>query len=195
MLILASRSPRRQRLLRLLRLRFKIRPAEIPEAPRPRESPEAHVVRLAQEKALAVAMLLSPRERGRARVLGSDTVVAVRDRILGKPKDPDDARRMLRLLSGKTHRVVTGVAVWRGSDGQILSGRRVTRVRIRRLTSKEIDRYVASGEPLDAAGAYKIQGLAGAFIPRIEGCFSNVIGLPLDLTANLLERSGIRVRG
>lgn len=195
MLILASRSPRRRRLLRLLGVRFSVRPAAIPENPLPGEKPEAHAVRLAKEKALAVALRLSPRERGRALVLGSDTVVALRSRIFGKPRDPAEARRMLRALSGRTHSVVTGVALWRGSDGRLISGRRITRVTFDRLTRDAIDRYVATGEPLDAAGAYAIQGYACAFIPRIEGSFSNVVGLPLDLVRDLLRRAGsIRLR-
>jgi septum formation protein len=190
MLILASRSPRRRQLLGYLHSGFKVRPAAIPEEPLPRESPEKHAVRLSREKALAVAVQLTPRERGRAFVLGSDTVVALRSRILGKPGDIRDARRMLGLLSGRTHRVVTGVAVWRGSDGLLLAGRRTTRVTMSRLGRKEIDRYIATGEPMDAAGAYAIQGHAAAFIPRIEGSFSNVVGLPLDLVADLLRRAG-----
>ncbi len=189
MLILASQSPRRRRLLRLLGVAFSVRPAAIPERPLPRETPEAHAVRMAKEKALAVALHLPPRERGRAFVLGSDTVVALRRRMFGKPRDADDARRMLRALSGRTHRVVTGVALWRGSDGRLISGRRTTRVTFDRLTRDAIDRYVATGEPLDAAGAYAIQGYACAFIPRIEGSFSNVVGLPLDLVRDLLRRA------
>jgi len=191
MLVLASRSPRRKHLLRLLGLSFAVRPAEIPETPLPGEPPESHAVRLAKEKAIEVATRLRGRDRGRAVVLGADTVVALGSTILGKPRHEADARRMLRLLSGKTHRVITGVAVWRGRDGRIFAGMSVTRVTFARLRRTEIERYVATGEPLDAAGAYAIQGYGGAFIPRIEGSYSNVVGLPLQIVARLLSRAGI----
>jgi septum formation protein len=190
MLILASRSPRRQHLLKLMGYRFRIRPTSIPEKRRRGEQAEAMAVRLAKEKAHAAALQLSPRERGHAWVLGADTLVTAGNRILGKPSGAGAARRMLRLLSGKTHRVVTGVAIWRGSDGRMLSGRVVTRVVFRHLTEDEIRDYVSTGEPLDVAGAYAIQGYAGVFIPRISGSWSNVIGLPLDLADRLLRRAG-----
>ncbi len=189
MLILASRSPRRRRLLRLLGVRFAVRPARISETTRPGESPDACAVRLAREKALAVASRLPRSRRERALILAADTVVVIGGTILGKPRDEADARRMLRLLSGRTHRVVTGVAVWRGSGRRLLSGRSVTQVTFLPLSRADIARYVATGEPMDAAGAYAIQGLASAFIPRIEGSYSNVVGLPLDLVARLLRRA------
>jgi nucleoside triphosphate pyrophosphatase len=191
MLILASRSPRRRRLLGLLHVRFKVLPAEIPEIPRRGESPERFAVRLAREKAEAVAARLSARERRSALVLGADTVVALGGVIFGKPRDDAEARRMLRALSGRTHRVITGVALWRGIDRRLRSGRSVTRVRFERLSRAEIARYVATGEPMDAAGAYAIQGLASVFIPGIEGSYSNVVGLPLDLVSRLLRQSGM----
>lgn len=191
MIVLASRSPRRRRLLKLLGVRFTVRPAAIPETPRRGETPEAHAERLAREKALAAASALPRARRARALVLGADTVVALGRTIYGKPRDARDARRILRALSGRTHRVVTGVAVWRGTDGRLASGRSVTRVTFARLTAAAIDRYVATGEPMDAAGAYAIQGCAGAFIPRIEGSYSNVVGLPLDLAASLLSEAGL----
>ena len=170
--------------------RFAIRPAHLPETPLPGESPESLATRLAKEKALAVAGALRPGlSRSRAVVIGSDTIVALGSRVLGKPKDIAEARRMLRLLSGRTHRVVTGVAAWSGRDGKLRAGRRVTRVVFRAITAAEIRDYVATGEPADAAGAYQIQGGAARFVLRIEGSYSNVVGLPLDLVARLLARS------
>lgn len=170
--------------------RFSIRPASIPERRKRGESAAAMAVRLAREKALASALHLSPRERGRTLVLGADTVVELDGRILGKPSDRADARRMLALLSGRTHRVITGVAVWRGSDGRVLAGRSLTRVTFRTLSPGEIRAYAGTDEPMDVAGAYAIQGAAGVFIPRISGSWSNVVGLPMDLTERLLRRAG-----
>lgn len=193
-LILASRSPRRRDLLRRQGLRFTVRASGIPEDAPAHETPEQTALRLATEKALAVAARLGDRASRRACVLGADTVVALGDTSLGKPRDRADARRMLRLLSGRTHRVVTGVAVWRGSDGLIRRGRRVTRVTFARLTPREIDRYVATGEPMDKAGAYAIQGGAEPFVLSIEGSWTNVVGLPLDLVRELLIETGFRVR-
>ena len=191
MLVLASSSPRRKQLLGLLGNSFVIRPASIPEVARRGERPEDFAVRLAKEKALGSALSLSPRERSSAILLAADTVVALGRRILGKPAGNADARRMLRLLSGRTHRVITGVAVWRGSNGELISGRRTTSVKFSRLTERQIKDYVATGEPMDVAGAYAIQGRGGVFIPHIAGSFSNVVGLPLDLTVELLSRVGV----
>jgi septum formation protein len=194
-LILASRSPRRRQLLRLIEPRFLVRPARIPEIPRAGEAPEDFALRMAREKAIAVAA--GPIDRSRrarsgwekALVIGADTVVALRDRILGRPEDEADARRMLALLSGKRHRVVTGVAVRRGADGRIFAGMSVTQVTFRPLSRREIAAYVATREPMDAAGAYQIQGRAASFVPRIEGSYTNVVGFPLDLVARLIGRA------
>lgn len=190
MLVLASRSPRRIHLLKLMGLRFKVRPVFIPERRLRGEGAGRMAMRLGREKALAAALQLAPRERGRAWVMGADTVVSIDGKILGKPAGPHAARRMLRALSGRTHRVITGVAVWRGSDGHMVGGKRVTRVTFRDMTAREIAGYVESGEPMDVAGAYAIQGIGGVFVPRISGSWSNVVGLPLDLVERLLRRSG-----
>jgi len=194
MLILASRSPRRRQLLGLLGFKFAVRPAAIPEAPLPGEAPARLAIRLAREKALAVALSLSPRERSRAVVLGADTVVALDGELFGKPRSAAEARRMIAKLSGRTHEVMTGVAVWSGSNGRTAAGHRVTKVTFAKLGRDQIRRYVETGEPMDVAGAYAIQGLAGAFIPRVAGSVSNVVGLPLDLAAALLARAGVRGR-
>jgi len=192
MLILASRSPRRRHLLGLLGVEFVVRPAAILERRLPGERPERLAVRLAREKTLAVALSLSPRERSLAVLLGADTVVALGDSVMGKPHSAREARRMLASLSGRTHRVVTALAVWIGRTGKMTSGHRVTKVTFARLERDRIRRYVDTGEPMDVAGAYAIQGLAGVFIPRVSGSVSNVVGLPLDLAATMLARAGVR---
>ena len=187
--LLASRSPRRRQLLRLLEPRFRRSTARIPETPRAGESPEACATRLARAKAVAVAARLNGSSRRRTIVLGADTIVAVGNRILGKPRDGKEARAMLASLSGKRHRVVTAVAVWRGPDKKVFAARAVTHVRFRRLTLAEIAAYVATREPMDAAGAYQIQGGAASFIRRIQGSYTNVVGFPLGLVARLLARA------
>ncbi len=171
MLVLASQSPRRQDLLRQAGIPFIVIPADVDEEPLPGEEPRAHVERLAREKALAVSA--APADT----VLGADTVVVVDGQILGKPRDAADAVRMLRLLSGREHQVITGICLRRGS--RLITDAETTTVRFVSLSEDDIRDYVASGEPLDKAGAYAIQGLASKFIDRIEGCYSNVVGLPL----------------
>jgi septum formation protein len=172
-LILASRSPRRQELLRRQGLDFRSQPADIVETVLDRETPEAHVCRLATEKARAVAALESD-----AVVLGSDTVVVIDDEILGKPVDVEDAEAMLARLSGRVHEVHSGVALVQGEI--VVDDRDLTRVRFRELDSGEIRAYVASGEPMDKAGAYGIQDLGALLVAGIEGCYFNVMGLPLQ---------------
>ena len=182
MLVLASASPRRRELLTQAGFSFDVRPANIPEEPLPGEEPVAYVTRLALEKAQAVyAELGDPR----AVVLGADTTVTLDEHILGKPEDAADAARMLRLLSGRTHRVITGVAVV--SAGHTEAAAEVTVVSFRALSDEEIAAYIASGEPMDKAGAYAIQGRAARWIPRIEGCYFNVVGLPIARVCAMLE--------
>lgn len=173
MLVLASRSPRRQELLSRAGIPFVVRPADVPEEPLHGERAVEHARRLAREKAEAVAC-----SDGEI-ILGADTVVVVEDQILGKPSDPADARRMLRALSGRTHEVVTGICL--RSSRQCIVDSETTRVRFIPLSEDEIASYVSSGEPMDKAGAYAIQGLASKFIDRIEGCYFNVVGLPVAL--------------
>jgi septum formation protein len=203
MLVLASASPRRQELLREAGISFTVQPADVDETPQVGESPRECAERLAREKALAVAKT-HPQEY----VLGADTVVALDDIILGKPVDADDAARMLRLLSGRTHQVITGVCLVRpaargkkprtSSASKKTGGRsseekrninvasETTLVTMLDLSDDEIGDYVATREPMDKAGAYAIQGMAARWIPRIEGDYSNVVGLPIKRVCELL---------
>jgi septum formation protein len=161
-------------------------PAEIDESARPGETAEALVERLAREKALAVARRIGPAPR--RLVLGSDTVVVLGPDILGKPRDPAHAEELLASLAGRTHRVLTGVAV-AASDGAALESFVVaSRVTMRAADAEEIRRYVATGEPLDKAGAYALQGLGRGFVAAVDGSETNVIGLPMDETLALLRR-------
>jgi septum formation protein len=187
MLILASASPRRRELLSQAGFSFQIVPADIDERVHADEDPVAYVTRLAREKAQAVFSGLAT-ENADAVVLGADTTVIVDDQILGKPADAADAARMLRLLAGRRHRVATGVAVVRA--GAVESAAEVTTVEFLPMSEEEIAAYVATGEPMDKAGAYAIQGRAARWIPRIEGCYFNVVGLPLALVSALLKAAG-----
>jgi septum formation protein len=182
-LILASASPRRRELLAQAGFVFDVIAADIPELSKPGEDPIRFVTRLAREKAEAVAdrHSLPPG----ALILGADTIVLVDGEVLGKPKDAADAARMLRLLSGRTHQVITGVCLLRGRERQRAA--EVTFVRFNTLSDAEIDDYIATGEPMDKAGAYAIQGRAGRWIPRIHGCYFNVVGLPLALVTSMIE--------
>jgi septum formation protein len=203
MLVLASASPRRRELLTQAGFTFTVHPAHIPEDPLPNEDPIAYVTRLAREKAEAAynelilkgtgfSPYINPAKdsgalapEGTLTVLGADTTVTLDNHILGKPEDPADAARMLRLLSGRTHRVITGVAVVTAARTEVAA--EVTAVKFLTLSDEEIAAYIATGEPMDKAGAYAIQGRAARWIPRIEGCYFNVVGLPLALVSILLE--------
>jgi septum formation protein len=181
-LILASRSPRRSELLSAAGISFEVLAADIDETPLPNESPIQYVERLAMEKARAVHSL-----RPDATVLGADTTVTIGGEILGKPNDESDAIRMLRKLSGAVHDVHTGVALV--SSRGVRSAVDTTRVWFDALTDEDISWYVATGEPVDRAGAYAIQGFASRFIPRIEGSYSNVVGLPVALVSSILSEA------
>jgi septum formation protein len=194
MLILASASPRRQELLRNAGISFTVQPADIDETPLPGESARACAERLAREKALDVW-----RKRPAQVVLGADTVVVADETILGKPTDRDDAARMLRMLSGRIHLVITGVCVVKAAasfevpgvddvTAEIKTASETTLVTMNELSEDEIQSYVASGEPMDKAGAYAIQGMASRWIPRIEGDYSNVVGLPVALVYKMLGK-------
>ena len=185
-LVLASGSPRRRQLLAGLGIEAEVRPADVDETPLAGEAAEPYVLRLAASKARA-------RGKGDELVLAADTVVVLDGDLLGKPRDPDDARHMLRRLSGRDHEVLTGVAVFHPARDRSWSEVARTRVEMARLSAQEIDWYVASGEPMDKAGAYAIQGLGALFVERLEGNYSNVVGLPIPLTYRLLEGAGFEV--
>jgi septum formation protein len=187
-LILASASPRRRELLAQAGYTFEVHPAHVNEDLRPGEDAIAYVVRLAREKALSVFTEISSKSSAPPQVvvLGADTTVTLDSHILAKPEDAADAARMLRMLSGRTHRVITGIALSTAKGVEVAA--EVTGVQFRTLSDAEIDAYVATGEPMDKAGAYGIQGLAAKWIPRVEGCYFNVVGLPLALVATMLEQ-------
>ncbi|MGB6431876.1 MAG: Maf family protein [Candidatus Acidiferrales bacterium] len=190
-LILASASPRRAQILRDAGIPFEVVARHVDETVVPGESAEAMVLRLAEAKARAAAGSLPANERG-IFVLGADTTVVADDgaTILGKPSSPADAARMLRLLSGRTHRVLTGIAAIRLPGGEFRSAVESTLVTFAEFGADEIARAIASGEPFDKAGAYAIQGRAGRFVERVDGCYFNVVGLPLHLACKLLGELG-----
>ena len=186
-LILASASPRRRELLEMLGVEnFEVIPAQGEELSHPELSPSELVHELSRAKASEVGAVVDDPE---ALIIGADTVVSIDNAVLGKPKDPEDAHRMLRLLSDRTHEVFTGVTVLRGGEIYTVSER--TAVRFRALTEGEIAAYVATGEPLDKAGAYGAQGKASLFVEGIEGDFFNVMGLPLCLLGKILGKLGV----
>lgn len=197
-LILASSSPRRQELLREIGIPFQTHAANINEDQMSGEAPIAYALRLAQEKAQAVAA-----HYPQSYVLGADTIVVVDDEVLGKPKSCEDAVRMLRLLSGRGHEVITAVSVIAprtaapstvAPSTPVETRASTTKVYFRELAEDEIQRYVAGGEPMDKAGAYAIQGGASRWADRIEGEFSNVVGLPLSLVTDMLITNGLMKR-
>ena len=183
--VLASASPRRRDLLNLVGIAHEVRPANIDETMRPREAPRRYAERLAREKASAIATrdpdLIT---------IGADTVVVINRKVLGKPADADDAARMLRMLSGREHTVITAVAVSHGR--KLRSAIEEVRVKFRRLRDDEIDAYIAMGEPMDKAGAYGIQGYGATIVERIEGDYFAVMGLPLVRLVGLMRDVGVR---
>jgi septum formation protein len=185
-LILASTSPRRAQILRDADLPFSIISSAVDETPMPGEAPGDLVLRLANAK----AELVAARSVGPAIVVAADTVVVLEGQILGKPRSTDDARHMLEKLSGRTHSVVTGVSLVRLPDMELRSFVETTLVHFDPLSANEITRYLATDEPHDKAGAYAIQGRAGRYIPRIEGCYYNVVGLPLARLLSELHELG-----
>jgi septum formation protein len=198
MLVLASASPRRQELLRNAGIPFVAQSTSIPEVPQPGEAPRAFAERMAREKALAVF-----RRRPNDFVLGADTIVVVDGEILGKPRDTADAVRMLRVLSGRAHQVVTGVCLvsprLRTEDRQPEAGfedirSETTLVTVDPLGDDDIHAYVSTGEPMDKAGAYAIQGRASRWVSRIEGDYFNVVGLPVSLVYKMLKENGLACR-
>ncbi len=184
-LILASGSPRRRELLREARIEFELVVSDIPEVALPGEQPDAFARRMARAKASAVAT-----QHPAHYVLGADTVVALDGTIFGKPNDVTDAQRMLSQLAGRTHTVFTGVAL-ASPDGQVDDFVVGTQVTLRAVCADDIAAYVATGEPLDKAGAYGAQGGAWSFIEKLDGSYTNVVGLPVEQTVALLRRRGV----
>jgi nucleoside triphosphate pyrophosphatase len=185
-LILASASPRRAQILRDAGISFSVLSSAIDETPYPEETPQQAVQRLADAKVeLAAARAVAP-----AILIAADTVVVLEGQILGKPRSTDDARRMLELFSGRVHSVITGVSLVRLPEMQRRKFVESTLVTFAPLSSNDISRYLATDEPYDKAGAYAIQGVAGRYIPRIEGCYFNVVGLPLARVVENLKELG-----
>lgn len=185
-LILASASPRRAQILRDAGISFLVLSSAVDETPYPNETPEQMVQRLADAK----AELVAARAVGPALLIAADTTVVLDGQILGKPQSTDDARRMLERYSGRTHSVVTGVTVIRLPEMERRQFVETTQVTFATLAPDEISRYLSTDEPYDKAGAYAIQGYAGRYIPRIEGCYFNVVGLPLARLMNALRELG-----
>lgn len=185
--MLASASPRRRELLNLIGIPHDVRPANVDETMRPREAPRRHAERLAREKASAIAV-----RDPNLITIGADTVVVINRKVLGKPADAEDAARMLGMLSGREHTVITAVAVSRGRE--LRSAIEEVRVKVRRLSDEEIEAYIATGEPMDKAGAYGIQGFGATIVERIEGDYFSVMGLPLVRLVGLMRDVGVRYR-
>jgi septum formation protein len=186
-IVLASASPRRRELLAQVGINFQVVPSHAAEIVLADETPEAHVIRLSCDKAMEVAN--RPEQAGRW-FIGSDTIVVRDDVILGKPADAMEATAMLTSLSGRSHRVISGYALYDRKNNRTLSSAVTTRVFFKDLTSREIEGYIATGEPFDKAGSYAIQGIGCFMIPKIEGSYSNVVGLPLCEVISALEELG-----
>ncbi len=187
-IILASNSPRRRDLLRQIGIAFTSDPADVDERILPDETPEGYAVRVALDKARVAAA-----RSDNGMVIAADTIVVLNDTILGKPVAEADAVRMLTMLSGRMHRVITGLALMDAASGKTMARTAVTRVWFRDLAPETIESYVATGEPLDKAGAYGIQGRGALLVDRIDGCYFNVVGLPLALLADLLGDAGVKI--
>ena len=192
MLILASQSPRRRDLLSTVGIPFTIKAADIDETSLPGELPEAFAERLAREKAEASAAAFNTTEENHPWFLAADTIVVRDNDILGKPKDKEDARAMIGSLQGRSHRVITGVCLYRGGETPVCeSFISTTRVTFKAMDAEEIEGYISTDEPYDKAGAYAAQGIGSFFIHRVEGSYTNVVGLPLSDTVDLLRRLGV----
>ncbi|HEC21085.1 MAG TPA: septum formation inhibitor Maf [Candidatus Peregrinibacteria bacterium] len=187
-IVLASGSPRRKTLLRKMGLKFSIRESGFQERLSLKEKPEKYVIEMASGKAKEVA-----KKEENALVIGVDTIGVIGKDVLGKPKSPYEAKRILRKLSGKWHRVLSGIAIVDSLSGKITTDVVETKVKFRKLSYKEIDRYIETDEPLDKAAAYAIQGRAALFVEEIKGDFFNVVGLPIFRLAQMLAKSGVKV--
>jgi septum formation protein len=187
-LILASGSPRRRTLLSELGVPFSVIVSDVAETADPELNPPEQAIALAEQKARAVAAKLAE-----GLVLGADTIVVLDGEILGKPVDDEDARRMLRRLAGRPHRVITGIALVDAATGAVSRSVVTSVVHVRPLSDEEVAAYVATGEPRDKAGAYAIQGIGAGLIAGLDGCYTNVVGLPLCETAGLLAAAGVHL--
>jgi septum formation protein len=192
-LVLASASPRRQELIALLGLPVRIMPSRVEEDTPEDWSPSQIVEGLSLRKAIAVKEELTNPADVSSIIVGSDTIVVWNGKVMGKPRDEQDARQMLEQLSGNTHEVFTGVTCIRISDAKTVTSHRVTKVKMRRLSAEQISRYVDTGEPMDKAGAYGIQEIGSLLVESIEGCYFNVVGLPVSLLAVQLEQFDITI--
>ena len=184
-IILASASPRRAELLKQIGVEFELAISNVEERPRPDEAPPDYITRIARAKVIAVA-----RQRDTGLVIGADTVVVLDGRLIGKPEDETDAQNLLRQLSGRWHAVMTGVALYDVQTKHEVADYDKTLVKFAQLTDREIEWYVETGEPMDKAGAYGIQGLGGLFVDEIAGNYYNVVGLPIPLVYRLARRLG-----
>jgi len=192
-IVLASASPRRRELLTQVGIDFQVVPSNADETPLENEEPQAHVIRLSCDKAMEVSSRQAQTGRW---FIGSDTVVVCDDVILGKPADTAKATEMLTRLSGRYHRVISGYAIHDRESGRMISAAVTTRVFFKDLTTREIEGYIATGEPFDKAGAYAIQGIGSFMVPKIEGSYTNVVGLPLcEVIAALEELDAIELFG
>jgi septum formation protein len=207
-LVLASASPRRLQLLSDLGLKFEVFPSDIDETIEPGLTPEQVALNLAQGKAQSVGKRIynqfalsnikhdqSGKEANKLVVLGADTIVVLNGEIIGKPQSPADAETMLQKLAGKCHTVYTAVAVLQLPTGKIDTRCLASKVYMREMTKEEVVTYVATKEPLDKAGSYALQGIGSAFVDRIDGCYTNIIGLPVPTTVELLRQAGITILG
>jgi len=184
--ILASQSPRRRELLASIGLQFDVMPSDVPEVHQPGESPEEYVARLSRDKAAAIAA-----KHPGSWIIAADTTVLLGDELLEKPADDDDAKRMLAAIAGKTHIVYSGVTLQNASRGWRDTRVAESEVRMLPLDERDIAWYVSTGEPLDKAGAYAVQGIGAMFIDSIHGSYTNVVGLPLALLFQMLRRAGV----
>lgn len=191
-IVLASASPRRSELLKQLNIEFHVSPSELEEVLDESLRPEELVQKLSFQKASDVAEKMRKQNKTGCLVIGADTVV-VKDKVLGKPADTLQAYKMLESLQGAWHEVITGVALVDVENGKTVSFFEKTRVKMRELNSREIDSYIKTGEPIDKAGAYGIQGMGAVLVERIEGCYFNVVGLPLTKLAVMLREFGAEV--
>ncbi len=187
-IILASGSPRRRDLLRQIGIDFTVDPADVNESILSGELPEAYAIRVSLDKAMVAA-----KKAGEGIVIAADTIVVFKNVILGKPADPHDAKRILKMLSGKMHRVITGLVVMNAATRMVSCKTSTTKVWFRNLDEDEVQKYVLSGEPMDKAGAYGIQGKGALLVARIEGCYNNVVGLPLSLLDEMLREYCIKL--